>query len=159
MGKNGSSKRRGTPVGLRLAHDRCVEFFDKPLAKMGLVARHEITDDTDYFIVPTVGGLELLWYFEIGSDERQRAVLELGIDGKDYSRIFWVGGKAWQYSFVGGEDEKKITERGTEFLISLSQGVATDFLPGREMSVSEELAKRIVAYHGEIIVTERSKKR
>lgn len=155
MGRNGGKKK--TPVRLKFAEQVVREHFDLPFAKYGLIAQHEYLDDTDYFNIPPIGGLELLWYFCMGTNNVPRAVLELGIDGTSYSRLIWESEKGWNYSMMGAEDESQLCDRGKLFLHNLNEAMRTSFTVGIEHPIREgQQLDELVTYHSTLILTARN---
>lgn len=150
MGKN--NVRPLVSVGLRHAEKLAREKFDMPLAKHGLIGKHEYLDNTDYFTLPDAGGLGLCWYFDFQRD-LPHAVLELMIDDNDASRLEWLSGKGWSYSMMGVEDERSIGPRGAEFLHAINQLLRSDFTVGAKYPVDEARVDEIVEFHAQAFLT------
>ncbi len=146
VGRN--NVRSLVPARLRHVEKLAHETFDMPLAKHGLIGQHQFIDNTNYFIIPKAGGLELLWFYDL-VDQTPRAVLEAGIDGKSFSRLTWVSGKSWNYSMMGLEDERRICERGVQFLQAINMLLATDYAVGIEYPVKEDRLADIVEFHAQ----------
>ncbi len=124
-----------------------------PLAKHGLISQHQFIDNTNYFIVPASGGLELLWYYDM-LEQTPRAVLELAVDKdndaeRSCSRLTWMSGKGWNYSMMGAENERHISRRGEELLRAINLLLAADFTVGREYEVDESRVPEIVEFHAQ----------
>jgi hypothetical protein len=148
----GNNVRPLVPATLKYAERLAREFFDSPLAKHGLIGRHEYLDHTNYFIVPEAGGLELLWYYDM-FNKTPRAVLELRIDQDTFSRLTWGSGRGWLYSMMGGESENRIEPRGEEFLHAVNQLLATDFTVGIEYPVKKDHVADIVEFYAQCLLT------
>lgn len=152
MGEKRSNVRPLVPAGLKHAEKLARMNFDLPLSKYGLIGQHQYLDHTNYFIVPAAGDLELLWYYDM-SRQTPRAVLELRIGEDSFSRLTWVSGKGWNYSMMGGENERSIGARAEECLHAVNQLLATDFSVGREYAIDESRVAEIVEFHALSILT------
>lgn len=155
------AKRNGRLLSLvKLGHAEKLarQYFDLPLAKHGLIGQREHIDNTDYFIIPAVGDLELCWYYCSLDGQLPMTALQLAVDKdsdteRSCSRLVWMSGKGWNYSMMGAENERHISKRGEELLHAINQLLATDYTVGVEYPIKEDRLAEIVEFHAHAFLT------